>query len=98
MFPPDRLCVERFRPAPKGFAPDEDALLDALNHAGPRGPSGRREGVCGGCEIVLLDGEPEHLDGIGAPPGGSYACVSRGAVGHTHPRPATDGPVPHWRA
>ena len=95
VFPRERLYVERFRPTPKEFAPDEpfdvrcarsgrdvrveaeDSLLDALNHAGLPVPSGCREGVCGSCEVVVLDGEPEHRDDIGAPPGRMYACVSR---------------------
>ncbi|WP_413105341.1 PDR/VanB family oxidoreductase [Streptomyces sp. Inha503] len=55
----------------------EDSMLDALNHAGFCIPSGCREGVCGSCEIALVDGEPEHRDDIGAPPGRMYCCVSR---------------------
>ena len=54
-----------------------ESLLDALNHAGHRVASGCREGVCGSCEITVVDGEPEHRDDIGAPPGCMYACVSR---------------------
>ncbi|MCP2170137.1 PDR/VanB family oxidoreductase [Goodfellowiella coeruleoviolacea] len=57
-------------------APDE-TLLDALTHAGQPVPSGCREGVCGSCELTVLDGEPEHRDDIGAPPGRMFACVSR---------------------
>ncbi|WAP53905.1 PDR/VanB family oxidoreductase [Streptomyces sp. S465] len=57
-------------------APGE-SLLDALNHAGTPVASGCREGVCGSCEIGVLDGEPEHRDDIGAPTGRMYACVSR---------------------
>jgi len=52
-------------------------MLDALNHAGIPVPSGCREGVCGSCEITVLDGEPEHRDDIGAPEGRMYPCVSR---------------------
>jgi ferredoxin-NADP reductase len=55
----------------------EESMLDALNHAGHRVPSGCREGVCGSCEIPVVDGEPEHRDDIGAPPGRMYCCVSR---------------------
>ncbi|MBN6041137.1 PDR/VanB family oxidoreductase [Amycolatopsis sp. 195334CR] len=55
----------------------EESMLDALNHAGLRVPSGCREGVCGSCEITVVDGEPEHRDDIGAPPGSMYCCVSR---------------------
>jgi ferredoxin-NADP reductase len=55
----------------------EESMLDALNHAGFRIPSGCREGVCGSCEIAVADGIPEHRDDIGAPPGRMYCCVSR---------------------
>ncbi|MBP2330030.1 ferredoxin-NADP reductase [Kibdelosporangium banguiense] len=55
----------------------QESMLDALNYAGYRVPSGCREGVCGSCEIAVVDGEPEHRDDIGAPPGRMYSCVSR---------------------
>lgn len=55
----------------------EESMLDALNHAGYRIPSGCREGVCGSCEIAVVDGEPEHRDDIGASPGRMFCCVSR---------------------
>ncbi|QFU88415.1 PDR/VanB family oxidoreductase [Amycolatopsis sp. YIM 10] len=55
----------------------EESMLDALNHAGYRVPSGCREGVCGSCELTVVEGEPEHRDDIGAPPGRMYCCVSR---------------------
>ncbi|MCA2211411.1 PDR/VanB family oxidoreductase [Jidongwangia harbinensis] len=55
----------------------EESLLNALQHAGHQIPSGCREGVCGSCEIAVVDGEPEHRDDIGAPPGRMYSCVSR---------------------
>lgn len=57
--------------------PPGESLLDALTHAGYPVPSGCREGVCGSCELTVLDGEPEHRDDIGAPAGRIYACVSR---------------------
>lgn len=56
--------------------PDE-SLLDALAHAGLPVASGCREGVCGSCELTVVDGEPEHRDDIGAPSGRMYSCVSR---------------------
>ncbi|ONI81553.1 phthalate 4,5-dioxygenase [Actinosynnema sp. ALI-1.44] len=59
----------------------EESMLDALNHAGCRVSSGCREGVCGSCEITVVDGEPEHRDDIGAPPGRMYCCVSRALSG-----------------
>ncbi|WP_369213340.1 PDR/VanB family oxidoreductase [Streptomyces flavofungini] len=57
--------------------PADESLLDALAHAGRPLPSGCREGVCGSCEITVLDGAPEHRDDIGAPEGRMYPCVSR---------------------
>ncbi|WP_405836722.1 PDR/VanB family oxidoreductase [Streptomyces platensis] len=57
--------------------PADETLLDALAHAGHPLPSGCREGVCGSCELTVLDGEPEHRDDIGAREGRMYACVSR---------------------
>jgi ferredoxin-NADP reductase len=55
----------------------EESMVDALNHAGHRIPAGCREGVCGSCEIAVVEGEPEHRDDIGAPAGRMYCCVSR---------------------
>ncbi|WP_410596344.1 PDR/VanB family oxidoreductase [Amycolatopsis sp. lyj-23] len=57
--------------------PADETLLDALNHAGRPVPSACREGVCGSCEVVVLAGEPEHRDDIGAAAGRMYPCVSR---------------------
>lgn len=57
--------------------PADESLLDVLNHAGKPVPSGCREGVCGSCELSVLDGDPEHRDDIGAPDGRMYPCVSR---------------------
>ncbi|MFI1501694.1 PDR/VanB family oxidoreductase [Streptomyces platensis] len=57
--------------------PADETLLDALAHAGHPLPTGCREGVCGSCELTVLDGEPEHRDDIGARAGRMYACVSR---------------------
>ncbi|TDD92952.1 oxidoreductase [Actinomadura darangshiensis] len=57
--------------------PPEQSLLDALSYAGQPLASACREGVCGSCELVVLDGEPEHRDDIGAAEGRMYPCVSR---------------------
>jgi len=57
--------------------PADESLLDALNHAGRQVPSACREGVCGSCEVIVLEGEPEHRDDIGAAAGRMYPCVSR---------------------
>lgn len=55
----------------------DESMLNALNHAGLPVPGGCREGLCGSCELTVLDGEPEHRDEMGAPPGRMYPCVSR---------------------
>ncbi|MEU6132727.1 PDR/VanB family oxidoreductase [Saccharopolyspora sp. NPDC047091] len=60
----------------------DESMLDALQHAGHPVPSGCREGVCGSCELVVLAGEPEHRDDIGAAPGRMYPCVSRASSHH----------------
>ncbi|MFD7708497.1 PDR/VanB family oxidoreductase [Streptomyces sp. NPDC059786] len=70
----EAVCARSGRTVP---VPADESLLDALNHAGYPVPSGCREGVCGSCELTVLDGEPEHRDDIGAPAGRMYACVSR---------------------
>ncbi|MGW3965460.1 PDR/VanB family oxidoreductase [Amycolatopsis sp. NPDC005003] len=57
--------------------PADESLLDALNHAGKPVPSACREGVCGSCEVGVVEGEPEHRDDIGAAAGRMYPCVSR---------------------
>jgi ferredoxin-NADP reductase len=57
--------------------PADESLLDALDHAGKPVPSACREGVCGSCEVTVLEGEPEHRDDIGAAAGRMYPCVSR---------------------
>ncbi|MEU8637018.1 PDR/VanB family oxidoreductase [Amycolatopsis sp. NPDC048633] len=78
VFGPDEpFEVECARSGATIRVPADESLLDALNHAGRPVPSGCREGVCGSCELSVIDGEPEHRDDIGAPPGRMYACVSR---------------------
>ncbi|MFI0237730.1 PDR/VanB family oxidoreductase [Streptomyces sp. NPDC016845] len=57
--------------------PAGQTMLDALEHAGRPMNAGCREGVCGSCELTVLDGEPDHRDGIGASDGRMYPCVSR---------------------
>lgn len=57
--------------------PADESMLDALNYAGLPVPSGCREGVCGSCEVTVLEGEPEHRDEVGSPADRLYPCVSR---------------------
>ncbi|WP_030879620.1 PDR/VanB family oxidoreductase [Streptomyces sp. NRRL S-1868] len=74
--PFEAVCARSERTVPVGA---DESLLNALNHAGLRVPSGCREGVCGSCELTVLDGEPDHRDDIGAPEDRIYPCVSRAA-------------------
>lgn len=43
------------------------SILDTLAARGVKVPSSCREGTCGTCETVVLDGEPEHRDSILTP-------------------------------
>jgi ferredoxin len=52
-------------------------LLDALIHAGSRLPAGCRQGVCGSCELTVVEGDLDHRDDIGAAAGRMSPCVSR---------------------
>lgn len=62
--------------------PEETSLLDALTYAGHQVATGCREGVCGSCQVTVLNGQPEHRDDIGAAPGQMYPCVSRALTPH----------------
>lgn len=44
--------------------PAGKSLLDALLDAGVEVEHSCREGVCGSCETKVLEGEPEHRDGV----------------------------------
>ncbi len=44
--------------------PGGTSLLDALLGAGVKVEHSCREGVCGACETRVLEGEPEHRDGV----------------------------------
>ncbi|WP_243793937.1 PDR/VanB family oxidoreductase [Saccharopolyspora gloriosae] len=82
-FPPNTdFQVDCVRSGRSVQVASDESMLDALNHAGHRVPSGCREGVCGSCELAVLTGEPEHRDDIGAPPGRIYPCVSRASSHH----------------
>ncbi|MBS1678262.1 MAG: oxidoreductase [Actinobacteria bacterium] len=48
------------------IAPGE-TILDAAAAAGVAVPSSCREGTCGTCETIVLEGEPEHRDSILTP-------------------------------
>ena len=40
----------------------DESILDAVQRAGIQVPSSCREGTCGTCETVVLEGEPDHRD------------------------------------
>jgi len=56
----------------------DESLLDVLLRAGLPVGVGCREGVCGSCLVPVLDGEPDHRDGLGTSGDDRVvACVSR---------------------
>lgn len=46
------------------LVPAGKSLLDALLEAGADVDHSCREGVCGSCEVAVLDGVPDHRDGV----------------------------------
>jgi ferredoxin len=44
--------------------PPDKSLLDALNDAGIPVPCSCQQGICGTCEVRVLDGEVDHRDSI----------------------------------
>lgn len=78
----DRAFDVVCQPAGTEFRVEADeSLLDALARAGHEVPGSCREGLCGTCEVTVLDGEPEHRDHMGfaelTAPRVMAACVSR---------------------
>jgi ferredoxin len=62
--------------------PAENSLLDELERAGINVPSACRDGVCGSCEVPVLEGIPEHRDSMwnsaeDSPRNSLMVCVSR---------------------
>lgn len=60
----------------------EDTIIGALRTAGVVVPTSCNRGVCGSCEVRVLEGEPEHLDSVMSDAdkdefGIMYPCVSR---------------------
>ncbi|GAA0637626.1 PDR/VanB family oxidoreductase [Kutzneria viridogrisea] len=55
----------------------DEPVLDVLDRAGAGVPAGCREGVCGTCEVTVLEGTPEHRDEVGGAADRLYPCVSR---------------------
>jgi ferredoxin len=44
--------------------PGSTTVLEAVRAAGLQVPSPCRDGRCGACETRVLDGEPDHRDGV----------------------------------
>jgi len=63
----------------------EQSLLDAINSNGGALISSCGEGVCGTCEVRVLQGTPQHLDSVMSDEdkdaiGVMYPCVSRAST------------------
>ena len=60
----------------------DSTMLGALESSGISLPASCRRGVCGGCEVAVLSGKPEHLDSVMSDADKDelavmYPCVSR---------------------
>jgi ferredoxin len=60
----DEYVAELARSKKTVLVPAGKSLLDALLDAGLDVEHSCREGVCGSCETNVLEGEPEHRDGV----------------------------------
>src|SRR5450830_1894896 len=60
----DEYVAELARSKKSVTVPAGKSLLDALLDAGLDVDHSCREGVCGACETKVLEGEPEHRDGV----------------------------------
>ncbi|MFC6707137.1 2Fe-2S iron-sulfur cluster-binding protein [Flexivirga alba] len=63
----------------------EESVLDALEKVGKPVLSSCREGLCGTCEVSVLDGIPDHRDSLltdaeRARNDRMFVCVSRSAT------------------
>ena len=62
---PDReIAVEARRSGVEVAVEQDESVLDALLRAGVGISSSCRSGVCGACQVGVLEGEPEHRDDI----------------------------------
>ncbi|MEO8262373.1 MAG: 2Fe-2S iron-sulfur cluster-binding protein [Pseudolysinimonas sp.] len=79
------LTVDCVRSGIEVRVPAQSSVLEALESQGVPILASCRRGVCGSCEVRVLDGQPEHLDSVldddeKGELGVMYPCVSR-AVG-----------------
>jgi ferredoxin len=65
--------------------PPDTSILEAVRRAGLEVPAGCADGRCGACETRVLDGEPDHRDGVLTGEERAFGetmmiCVSRAAT------------------
>jgi ferredoxin len=63
--------------------PPDTSILEAVRRAGLEVPVACADGACGACETRVLEGEPDHRDGVLTREEGAFGetmmiCVSRG--------------------
>jgi ferredoxin-NADP reductase len=61
---PRAFDVELRRSGRVLHVPAEVSVLDVVEEAGILVPSSCREGTCGTCEVMVLEGDPEHRDSV----------------------------------
>ena len=61
---PGAFEVELRRTGATIVVPPDGTILDSARNAGVQVPSSCGVGVCGACEVTLLDGVPDHRDSI----------------------------------
>jgi ferredoxin-NADP reductase len=59
----------------------DETVLDALERSGVFLPSSCREGVCGSCELPLLEGDADHRGSVPSDGATFLSCVSRARSG-----------------
>jgi ferredoxin-NADP reductase/DMSO/TMAO reductase YedYZ heme-binding membrane subunit len=79
---PTQFAIQLGRGGPIASVAADETMLDAVNRAGGQLISSCGEGVCGTCEVRVLDGTPLHLDSVMSDDdkneiGVMYPCVSR---------------------
>jgi ferredoxin-NADP reductase/DMSO/TMAO reductase YedYZ heme-binding membrane subunit len=83
--PPHETVVTLARSGRTIVVPPGVGVLTALEGAGAGVTASCRKGVCGSCEVRVVDGRPEHLDSVLSDAekdelGVMYPCVSRAAT------------------
>lgn len=84
--PAEDFEIQLGRGGEKVMVSSNESMLDAVNRAGGQLVSSCGEGVCGTCEVRLLEGTPLHLDSVMSDEdkdeiGVMYPCVSRAVRG-----------------